>query len=251
MKYKEFLSEIEKNNNDYISKEQLQAIFNEVYNNTTLKTFQNAIAILKNEQKISSINNNYYSIVRKKVYEFIDNNETKKIYNIINEEYPNINFIVWNTGVINEFTLHYSMNDYIIVETEKVSIELIVNLLKERLLKKYTIITEEILNSNREMYSNEEKIIIVKSLHVKSPLISKNKKSVISIEKMMLDLYKDELYIQYQGRELKIIYENIFEKYEINFKRLLGYAKYRVNEKEYTEFLDSLTIPNKYKLKEE
>lgn len=251
MKYKEFLNEIEKNNNDYISKQQLQAIFNEVYNNTTLKTFQNAIAILKNEQKISSINDDYYSIVRKKFYEFKDNNETKKIHNIINQEYPNINFIVWNTGVINEFTLHYSMNDYIIVETEKVSIELIVNLLKEKFLKKYTVITEEILNSNREMYSNEEKMIIVRSLHVKSPLINKNKKSMISIEKIMLDLYKDELYIQYQGRELKIIYENIFEKYEINFKRLLGYVKYRVNEKEYKVFLDSIDIPNKYKLKEE
>lgn len=251
MKYREFLSKIEKNNNDYISKEQLQVIFNEVYSNTTLKTFKNAIAILKNEQKIFSINNDYYSIVRKNIYEFVENKETEKIHNIINKEYPNINFIVWNTSVINEFTLHYSMRDYIIVETEKLSIELIVNLLKENLLKKYTIITEEIFNSNREMYSNEDKIIIVKSLHVKSPLIRKNKKSVISIEKIMLDLYKEKLYIQYQGRELKIIYENIFTKYEINFKRLLGYAKCRVNEKEYRKFLDSLNIPNKYKLKEE
>lgn len=251
MKYKEFLNEIEKNNNDYISEEQLRDIFNKVYNNTTLKTFKNAIAILKNEQKIYSINSNYYSIVRKKVYEFVENNEIKKIYKIINEEYPNVNFIVWNTSVINEFTLHYSTRDYIIVETEKLATELIVNLLKEKLLKKYTVVTEKILNTNREMYNNEEKLIIVKSLHVKSPLISQDKKNIISVEKMMLDLYKDELYIQYQGKELKNIYENIFEKYEINFKRLLGYAKYRVNEKEYKEFLNSLEIPNKYKLEEE
>ena len=130
MKYRKFLSKIEENNNDYISKKQLQAIFNEVYSNTTLKTFKNAIAILKNEQKIFSINNDYYSIVRKNVYEFVENKETEKIHNIINKEYPNIKFIVWNTSVINEFTLHYSMRDYIIVETEKLSIELIVNLLK-------------------------------------------------------------------------------------------------------------------------
>ena len=109
------------------------------------------------------------------------------------------------------------MTNYIIVETEKIAIELIVNLLKEKFLKKYTIVTEEILVKNNELYINTEKLLVVKGLHVKSPLM-KNKK--ISIEKIMVDLYKDELYMHFQGKELKTIYENIFVQYEINMKKL-------------------------------
>lgn len=137
------------------------------------------------------------------------------------------------------------MTNYIIVETEKIAIELIVNLLKEKFLKKYTIVTEEILVKNNELYINTEKLLVVKGLHVKSPLM-KNKK--ISIEKIMVDLYKDELYMHFQGKELKTIYENIFVQYEINMKKLLAYAKYRTNINDFTEFIYKLNIPKKYKL---
>ena len=138
------------------------------------------------------------------------------------------------------------MTNYIIVETEKIAIELIVNLLKEKFLKKYTIVTEEILVKNNELYINTEKLLVVKGLHVKSPLIN-NKK--ISIEKIMVDLYKDELYMHFQGKELKTIYENIFAQYEINMKKLLAYAKYRTDVNDFTEFIYKLNIPKKYKLK--
>lgn len=138
------------------------------------------------------------------------------------------------------------MTNYIIVETEKIAIELIVNLLKEKFLKKYTVVTEEILVKNNELYINTEKLLVVKRLHVKSPLIN-NKK--ISIEKIMVDLYKDELYMHFQGKELKTIYENIFAQYEINMKKLLAYAKYRTDINDFTEFIYKLNIPKKYKQK--
>ena len=72
----------------------------------------------------------------------------------------------------------------------------------------------------------------------------------ITIEKIMVDLYKDELYMYFQGKELETIYENIFNKYEINMKKLVSYAKYRTNIEEYIEFIYRLHIPDKYKLKE-
>ena len=65
----------------------------------------------------------------------------------------------------------------------------------------------------------------------------------------MVDLYKDELYMHFQGKELKTIYENIFAQYEINMKKLLAYAKYRTNINDFTEFIYKLNIPKKYKQK--
>ena len=215
--------------------------------NSTEKTLKNAIALLKQENIICDLNSNNYSILEKDLYNYVPNREVKKIYSTIQSEYPEIKTVIWSTDIINEFTLHYSLNNYIIVETEKFAIELIVNLLKEKYLKKYTVVTEEILIKNRELYINSEKLLVVKKLHIKSPLIENQR---ISIEKIMIDLYKDKLYEHFQGRELEIIYENIFKKYEINMKRLLAYAKYRTNINEFIEFINKLEIPKKYKIKE-
>ena len=66
----------------------------------------------------------------------------------------------------------------------------------------------------------------------------------------MVDLYVDKLYISYQGKELENIYQNIFEKYDINFKKVIKYASLRTNIDKYKEFIYKLDIPKKYKLKE-
>lgn len=97
------------------------------------------------------------------------------------------------------------MKNYIIVEVEKLAIDLFITLLKDRMPKKYTILTQDILNSNR-------------------------------------DLYIDKLYLFYQGKELQTIYENILEKYDINMKRLLNYAELRTNIDEYKKYLQSINI---------
>ena len=69
----------------------------------------------------------------------------------------------------------------------------------------------------------------------------------IILEKMV-DLYKDKLYMYFQGQELKRIYENIFDQYDINMKKLINYAAERANIKRYKAYINKLYIPSKYKL---
>lgn len=94
---------------------------------------------------------------------------------------------------------------------------------------------------------NDENLIVIKPLRVKSPLENIDNKKVISIEKIMVDLYIDKLYLYYQGKELQTIYENIFEKYDINMKKLLNYANLRMNIEIYKKYLNNLNIPQIYK----
>lgn len=252
MKYLEIIDKIKlKYNNQIITKEQILELFNKIYHNKNEKTLRNVIGILKNKNVITEIEKDKYIVVSKNVFRFESSKEIEKIYNTIQREYPEINFIVWNTGIINEFTLHYSTNNYIIVEVEKIGIELVVNLLKEHYLNQYTIVTQNILNNNREMYLNTEKFIVVKPLLAKAPLSHIDNKKYITIEKIMVDLYKDKLYLQFQGRELKTIYENIFDKYSINMKKLYNYARLRTNIKEYRKYINKLNISQIYKVKEE
>lgn len=251
MKYIKIYEEIKKKYyNKNFEKKDIENIAKKIYGIENEKTIRNIIGILKNNNVIKEVEKDKYIMVTKLIYQYKETNEESRIYKLIQKEYPKINLVVWNTDILNEFTLHYTMKNYIIIETEKIAIELIANLLKDNYLKKYTIITQEIFNNNRDIYSNTENLIIVKPLHIKSPLRKENGKRYITIEKIMLDLYVDKIYLQYQGKELETIYENIFEKYDIDFKKLIKYAEYRTNIKEYKKFLDSLNIPKKYKLKE-
>jgi len=252
VKYLEIINEIKKKyDNQIITRGQIVIIFNKIYNNENEKTFRNMIGMFKSKNIITEIEKDKYILVTKDIFSFESSNEISKIYNTIQKEYSEINFIVWNTEIINEFTLHYSTNNYIIVEVEKIVIELVVNLLKEKYLNKYTIVTQNILNNNREMYLNIEKFIVVKPLLAKAPLKSKENNKYITIEKIMVDLYKDKLYLQYQGKELKTIYENIFDKYNINMKKLFNYAKLRIDIEEYKKYINELNISQIYKMKEE
>ena len=139
------------------------------------------------------------------------------------------------------------MKNFIIVETEKYAINIFVSVLKDNLPKRYTIVTQDLLNMNRDMYLSDENIIVVKPLRAKSPLDNIDNRKEISIEKIMVDLYIDKLYLHYQGRELRTIYENIFEKYDINMRKLLNYAKLRMKIEIYKNYLSSLNIPKIYK----
>ena len=246
MKYKKIIDII--NKEQIIDKEEMYSLYQKIYKNENTRSFDNMITYFKSNNIMNELEKNKYSVITKGIYKYFEKEEAEsRIYKLLYKEYPKINFIVWNTKILNDFTLHYVMKNFIVVETEKYAIDLFVEVLKENLPKKYTIITQDMLNLNRNIYMNDEKLIVIKPLRVKSPLENIDNKKVISIEKIMVDLYIDKLYLYYQGKELQTIYENIFEKYDINMKRLLNYANLRMNIEIYKKYLNNLNIPQIYK----
>lgn len=250
MKYIDLIGKIEKKEDRIITKNNLFKDYKNIYKNSNIRSFENAISYLKSNNIISEVVEDEYYAVTKEIYEYQGNTELNKIYKIIDSEYPNIKFTMWDTNILNEFTLHYAINNYIIVEVEKIVIELIVNLLKEKFLNKYTIITQEIFIKNSQLFLNSEKLIIVKPIVLKAPLRKVDNKKYPTIEKIIVDLYTDKLYTQFQGKELRTIYANIFEKYDINFKRLFSYANSRTNISEFKRYIKELNVIEDYKLKE-
>ncbi len=244
MKYMEMINILR---NEYvhglISKEDLFDLYKKIYSNDNIKTFENMIGLLKQYEIITDYSNEYYAIMENALYRIKEQEELKKINNIILKKYKDIKTIVWSTNILNEFTQHYIMNNYIVVETERFAVEMILTLLKEKLMKKYTIVTESMYNENKNMFLNNENLIIVKSLNSRAPL-DKNKDGVLepTIEKIMIDLYKDKLYEFVQGKELERIYTNIFDSYSINIKKLYSYAKDRVILEQYKKYLMNLNV---------
>ena len=248
MKYIDLIEELKQEKDKVINKQALSELYAKTYKNKHHRSFENVLSYLKRNNVITELEKDRYMLVTKEIYEYREDDKVKEIYELIKKEYPEIDLIVWNTAVINDFTLHYSINNYIVVEIERIAIEIVVALLKEMYFNKYTVVTQDMLNSNRDFYLNDEKFVVVKPLLIKAPLVRKNNKKYPTLEKIMVDLYRDKLYMQFQGRELRRIYENIFEKYDINMRKLIKYASERMDVEVYKEYINKLYIPSKYKL---
>ena len=116
--------------------------------------------------------------------------------------------------------------------------------MKEKYFGKYTVITQDMFINNEQLFLNNEKIIVVKPIVQKAPLMNNIFEKYPTIEKIMVDLYVDKLYIQYQGKELEYIYKNIFSKYDINLKKLFSYASIRTDIEKYKKFIKRLNVIN-------
>lgn len=244
MKYTNIISEIKNKKARTVSKSEIYDMYLKMYSSSNIRNFDNLIAYLKRINIIENISKDKYYVRTKSNYMPIEDKEISKIINSINNEYPDIKFSIYNTNIINEFTQHYAINNYIIIEIDKIAIELVINLLKEKYFGKYTVITQDMFINNEQLFLNNEKIIVVKPIVQKAPLMNNIFEKYPTIEKIMVDLYVDKLYIQYQGKELEYIYKNIFSKYDINLKKLFSYASIRTDIEKYKKFIKRLNVIN-------
>lgn len=228
MRYEKIIKELSEYKKNEISKDSLLDLYIKHYKNKNYKTFINMVSLLKKYEIIADKTNDTYQIINKKFYSVKIDDNLRWINDLISKNYPDIKHITWTTGVINDFSQHYAITNYIIVETEKIAINRVLNLLKENLNHDYIVLTEDMFVKNSEYFLNENSIlVIVKQLIQKAPLTKIDGEYLPSLEKIMVDLIKDQMYLQYQGKELEHIFENITDDYSINVKKLLSYAKLR------------------------
>ena len=230
---------------DIIKREELYNLYIKQYSNDNKKTFENMVSLLKKYEVLNDYSKKEYYVMLKKLYRIKEQDELKNISKMISKEYKDIKTIIWDTSLLNEFTHHYLMKTFIVVETEKYAIDLIYALLKEKMPKKYTIVTEKMYNDNKDYFFNDEKIIVVKSLNSRAPLEKiKDGSLEPTLEKIMIDIYKDKLFEYVQGKELEYIYTNILSMYSINYKKLYSYAKDRMNVELFKKYLEKIKIKN-------
>lgn len=228
MRYEKIIKILSEYPKDEIAKDDLLDLYLREYKNENNKTFINLVAMLKGYGIIADKTKCVYQILDKKSYRMKVDDDLRDINDLISSKYPDIKHITWTTGIINDFSQHYAITNHIIVETEKIAISRVINLLKDNLSNDYTVISEEMFVKNSEYFLNDNNIlVIVKQLIQKAPLNKNDGMYVPSLEKIMVDLMKDRMYLQYQGSELNYIFENIVDDYSINLRKLLSYAKLR------------------------
>ncbi|OYT17559.1 MAG: hypothetical protein B7C24_01840 [Bacteroidetes bacterium 4572_77] len=161
----------------------------------------------------------------------------KSLNKKINREFPYLEFCIWNSSVLNEFTLHQANQFYLLIEVEKDATQAIFLYLKEN---KYSVFLAPTKDVFEKYITENNNLVIVKTLTTEAPTQNVDGINTSSIEKILVDIFCDEIiFSAYQGNEMRTIYKEAFSKYSINKSKLLRYASRRGKKEEIERYINS------------
>jgi hypothetical protein len=162
----------------------------------------------------------------------------KSIHSKLIKEFPYLKICIWNTSSFNEFMIHQPGRFYILIEVEKDATQSIFFFLKEN---KYSVFVEPAKELIEKYIPYEKETLIVKALVTEAPLQLINKVNIPTLEKMLVDIFCDDLiFAAQQGSEMRTIFQEAIEKYVINENRMLRYADRRRKKNNFRKYLSSI-----------
>lgn len=156
----------------------------------------------------------------------------------VQQHFPLIDYCVWNSAIIKEFSLHQSYSNFTIVEVEKDAMEAVFYHLKEKYNQVYLKPKREMVETYLLELNNPT---IVQHLVSEAPIQKKKDVPTTTLEKLLVDLVQlKNVFYFYQGYELQNIFHQAFEKYSINKSTLLRYANRRKKKQDIIQLLESI-----------
>jgi hypothetical protein len=207
-------------------------------------TFRWRIHELKAKKIITAIKRGHFTFSYKPLFMPVIGEVEKKISGKIEKQFEELKYCIWSTKITHEFMLHIPGKSITILQVEKDALEPVYSFLKDENFRNIFIEPED-KEIDRYIYEAENAIVL-QSLVSKSPTQKVEKASTITLEKLIVDLYCDKkLFAVFQGSELVHIIDNAYNRYAIDFTKLLNYSKRRGKETELMELLSTKTdIPN-------
>lgn len=202
---------------------------------------------LKNKGIITATGQGIYSLQNKPQWVPSVDNSIISINKKLEKQYNKLNFTIWSTAWLSEFTNLQAFRHLVIIAVEKDFIESAFEYLKGTGLKNLYFKPDKkelihYLGDAKETY-------IITALITKSPVHPVTKLKIPKLEKILVDLFCDkDLFNSFQGSELKNIFRKAFSAYAISTSVLINYARRRAREKEMLEYITkvlslNITIP--------
>jgi len=163
--------------------------------------------------------------------------ELKTIASKLSNEFPYLTFCIWSTKWLLNFTQHLPTKYFTLVDVERDTEESVFYYLQD-IQKKSRVFLKPSRDEVQKYLGSSENPLVVRPLISQAPLMRVNEVQVPKLEKLMVDLVADAiLFNAFQGKELKTIYSNIVEKYDVNLSTLKRYSLRRNKWDEVKEYL--------------
>ncbi len=174
---------------------------------------------------------------RKEIFKYNISSESKKIADFITENYPLVNFYIWDFTVFNEFVNHMIGHNHIFLEIEKDGCGFVYDSLKENFPN---VILFQPDAKEIERYSVDNDIYIQKAIS-EAPAGIDNKYE-LSLEKLIVDMFANKTLQQLISKgDYPQALEEMFSKYQISERKLFRYATRRNKKEEIIKFIKEKT----------
>jgi len=199
---------------------------------------------LVNRKVIDQVKLGVYIISDKEVYKPFVSDKLARLSKIVAKEFDGLDYCLWSTEWLNDFTRHQMGTFFYILEVEKDFLEEVFNAYSEyKQFRVYLDPEDEIM----ERYVESEISLVIKPLISRSPKQkvagkekSKDEIYVPTLEKILIDVYSDTVtFYAIQGSEMDTLFENALKRYQINFTKLISYARRRNKEEQIKSYLES------------
>jgi len=188
---------------------------------------------------LNRIGRGKFSIEQGKLFVPDISSKMKSVYKKLKKEFPYLKICIWHTSVLNEFMVHQPFRFYLIIEVEKDATQSVFFFLKEI---KYPVFIQPTSDILEKYLPNEKEAMIIKSLVTEAPIQNVKGVNTISLEKMLVDIFCDDVvFSAQQGAEMRSIFNEALNKYSLNLSKMLRYADRRGKKEILKKYLTSTT----------
>lgn len=225
------------------SQDELHEFYKEFEPDLKRSTLRWRIYELKNKGILRNVRRGWYAMDNKKKWQPEITDDLKRIYKSIESEFPYLEFCIWTTKWLVPFSHHLPVEYLTLVETERGTLVSVIPFIMENSEVSAQVIPDEKeTKTYLKWYGNN---ITVKTLISQSPLMESEEIRIPKLEKIIVDLYLNNTHFNaFQGSELKTIYENVFQRYSINWSTLKRYALRRNKWDEFRDYLKKRNFDN-------
>ncbi len=173
------------------------------------------------------VKESYYPI-SKSLYQPFVSAEILDLNGLLLSHFDLADYCIWTTAWFNEFAIHQVVNHYTFIEVDKDMTESVFYFLRDKNLAGVFVEPDRLLMDR--YVSETPSPIIINKLFSRSPIQVRQEQDRVlkipSLEKLLLDLFLDgHLLDAFKGSEQTTIFKHVFQKYHVNIKKLMTYAK--------------------------
>lgn len=195
-------------------------------------TIYHLLKLLCEKGEITRTRKGYFTVSGKKDYSYDLSDTAKAISSDVQEQYPLVDFQIWELYQMNEFVNHQMAKNTIFIEVENILDESIFN----RLFEAYPHVLHNPSANEYYKYAGDETIVVRRLISEAPPGFGEYRQT--SLEKLLVDLFGRGITASLISRsEYRAIYEDAFKKYNINQAKMFRYARRRGIEKLIKEYI--------------
>lgn len=165
------------------------------------------------------------TVMHKTEFQYLPSDDELILARQVREKFPFVDFCIWKPAALIPYMQHIPALSLLFIDVEKDASESVFYFLQGLQTQKKILLNPS--QQECERYITSDEMIIVRTLINEAPIVPLCNYFVPTIEKILVDAVGDKELLFAQGAELYTIYENAFQRNNINVSRLLRYAARR------------------------